>query len=98
MHDCHRKERKYASIFEVLSEKEKKRRDRALKKCKKIKKTKVNPEIFTYSPTDSDIARKQILTLAARKTLSVGKRVGFQFIGNGDDVIEDLVELELQQD
>ncbi|KAK8556513.1 hypothetical protein V6N12_002912 [Hibiscus sabdariffa] len=95
-HDYRRKERKYASLFELqdkaLSEIEKKRRDRALKKCKKTGKAKVNLEIVDYSP------RKQILTRAARKTLAIGKRVGFQFIGNEEDVIEDLVELELQQD
>ncbi|KAK9032247.1 hypothetical protein V6N11_056521 [Hibiscus sabdariffa] len=79
-------------------ETQKKRGDRALKKCKKIRKTKVILEIVDYSPTDSDIARKHILTRAARKTLAIGKRVGFQIIGNEEDVIEDLVELELQQD
>ncbi|KAK8608202.1 hypothetical protein V6N13_023632 [Hibiscus sabdariffa] len=52
------------------------------------------PETYNYR----HIARKQILTRAVRKTLAIGKRVGFQFIGNKEDVIKDLVELELQQD
>ncbi|KAK8494107.1 hypothetical protein V6N12_031819 [Hibiscus sabdariffa] len=53
-------------------------------------------EITDGSPTYSDIARKQILTKSARKTLALGKKVGFHFIGDEEEVVNELVNLELQ--
>ncbi|KAK8685399.1 hypothetical protein V6N13_041401 [Hibiscus sabdariffa] len=102
MQDYRPKERNYAYIFELhyktLSKIEKKCQDRAIKKCKKNGKDKISPRIVDSSPTDSDIAMKQILKQTARKALALGKRVEFQFLGNEEDVIEDFVKLELQQD
>ncbi|KAK8671540.1 hypothetical protein V6N13_038134 [Hibiscus sabdariffa] len=52
-------------------------------------------ELIDYSPTESDIARKQILTKSARKALALGKRLGVEIIRN-KEVVEELMNLELQ--
>ncbi|KAK8973684.1 hypothetical protein V6N11_084382 [Hibiscus sabdariffa] len=41
-------------------------------------------------------AKNQTLLRSARKILELDKRVGFQFIGNEDDVVKDLMNIELQ--
>ncbi|KAK8514887.1 hypothetical protein V6N12_001054 [Hibiscus sabdariffa] len=79
MQDLYRKStRKYRSLLELqdkaLSVKEKKRRDRAIKRNNRLEKEKTSLEVEATSPTNSDIARKQILTRSARKTLALGKR------------------------
>ncbi|KAK8595991.1 hypothetical protein V6N12_064495 [Hibiscus sabdariffa] len=92
--------RKYASIAEIqdkaLSVKEKRKRDRALKKCKKVGERNVPSELVDYSPTDSDIARMQNLKKEARATLELGKKLGVEFVGDEEEVVVELVRIEME--
>ncbi|KAK8480025.1 hypothetical protein V6N12_046277 [Hibiscus sabdariffa] len=57
-------------------------------------------EVDGSSPTDSDIARMQILTTNARKAIAMGKNLGITFIGEEEDIVADFVQVkkrELQQ-
>ncbi|KAK9030038.1 hypothetical protein V6N11_031476 [Hibiscus sabdariffa] len=69
--------KRYASLFDLqdkaLSEAEKKKRDKAIKKSKRGGKAVDKEEVDGSSPTDSDIARMQILTSNARKAIAMGK-------------------------
>ncbi|KAL4348077.1 hypothetical protein GQ457_17G002540 [Hibiscus cannabinus] len=71
--------------FEALSVKEKRKRGRALKKCKKVGERNVPSELVVYSPTDSDIARMQNLRKEARVTLELGKILGIEFVGDEEE-------------
>ncbi|KAL4277889.1 hypothetical protein GQ457_03G014650 [Hibiscus cannabinus] len=90
--------KKYASIADLqdkaLSEKKTRKRDHALKRYKKLQKENFPRKLVDYSPTNSDIARKQILTKSARRTLEVGKMVVFVFMGEKEEVVTDFVRLE----
>ncbi|KAK8568950.1 hypothetical protein V6N12_007483 [Hibiscus sabdariffa] len=76
-----------------LSVKEKRNRDCAVKKSTKVGKKNVSFELIDYSPSDSDIARMQKLTMSARKTLELGKRLGMEIIGDEEEVVAELVGL-----
>ncbi|KAK8677943.1 hypothetical protein V6N13_143462 [Hibiscus sabdariffa] len=74
MHDLYCKStRKYRSLLELqdnaLSVNEKKRRDRAIKRNKRLENEKTSLEAEASSPINSDIARKQILTRSGRRHL-----------------------------
>ncbi|KAL4369216.1 hypothetical protein GQ457_05G034450 [Hibiscus cannabinus] len=92
--------RKYASIAEIqdkaLSVKEKRKRDRALKKCKQVGERNVPSELVDYSPTDSDIARMQNLKKEARATLELGKKLGVEIVGDEEEVVAELVRIEME--
>ncbi|KAK8686667.1 hypothetical protein V6N13_125690 [Hibiscus sabdariffa] len=83
--------RKYVSITELqdkyLSVKEKRKRDRAMKKSKEVGKENVSFELVDYSPSDSDIARMQKLTISVRKTLELGKKLGMEIISDEEEVL-----------
>ncbi|KAL4383448.1 hypothetical protein GQ457_15G029340 [Hibiscus cannabinus] len=77
-----RKGKKYASLLDfqdkVLTELERKKRDRAIKRNKAKKKELECSELFGRSLSDSDLAAKWILaTREARKALKLGKKIGF---------------------
>ncbi|KAK8690447.1 hypothetical protein V6N13_073980 [Hibiscus sabdariffa] len=89
---------KYASIADLedkdLSTKETRKRDHALKRYKKFIKENFPRELFDHPPTNSDIARKKILTKSARRIHELGKKVGFMFMGEKKEVVIDIVRLE----
>ncbi|KAK8626220.1 hypothetical protein V6N13_133871 [Hibiscus sabdariffa] len=95
-----RNRKKYASLYDlqdkVLSAKEKKIRDRSFKEIKNSKKVVKEVDLNESSPSESDIVRTQALIRSEKNTLEFGKKLGFQFIGNEDDVIMDMVNLEFQ--
>ncbi|KAK8494292.1 hypothetical protein V6N13_099673 [Hibiscus sabdariffa] len=68
-----RTRKKYVSLFdlqdEVLSIKDRRKRDRAIKKSRKRGKEISLTDLSRHSPSDSDIARSRILTKSAKKTL-----------------------------
>ncbi|KAK8705946.1 hypothetical protein V6N13_049530 [Hibiscus sabdariffa] len=90
--------RKYGSLLELqdkaLSLKEKKRRDHAIKRNKRLGKEKTSLEA---SPTNSDIVRKQILTRSARNVFTLEKRCGIEFIGDENEILEDFAAAEMQE-
>ncbi|KAK8618237.1 hypothetical protein V6N13_132237 [Hibiscus sabdariffa] len=83
---------KCASMIElqdkaITAKEKKKRRDRAIKRSKRTGKEMAILEVDGSSPTNSDIARKQILTWAARKVMALGKHLGVEFIGDEDEIL-----------
>ncbi|KAL4310349.1 hypothetical protein GQ457_01G030280 [Hibiscus cannabinus] len=77
----------------VLSENEKRKRDRAIRRVKKKKYalSKVCSEIEDISLSDADLrAHQNILIREARKTLQLGKRLGMNICGNEEEVIREL--------
>ncbi|KAL4325900.1 hypothetical protein GQ457_11G030350 [Hibiscus cannabinus] len=90
--------RKYASIAEIhdkaLSVKEKRKRDRALKKCRKMGERNVPSELV--DPIDSDIARMQNLKKEAKATIELGKKLGVEFVGDEEEVVVELVRIEME--
>ncbi|KAK9045284.1 hypothetical protein V6N11_059171 [Hibiscus sabdariffa] len=92
--------KKYVSILDLqdkaISAKEKKCRDRAINRNKRYGKENVILEVDASSPTNSDIARKHILTRSARKTLALGKSLGIEFIRDEEEILEDFIRVELQ--
>ncbi|KAL4377880.1 hypothetical protein GQ457_02G034430 [Hibiscus cannabinus] len=84
----------------VLSENEKRKRDRAIRRVKKKKYalSKVCSEIEDISLSDADLrAHQNILIREARKTLQLGKRLGMKICGNEEEVIRELVQIELNE-
>ncbi|KAK8481443.1 hypothetical protein V6N12_017956 [Hibiscus sabdariffa] len=73
--------KKYDSLYDlqdkVFSVNEKKRRDRALKRDKSYRKKDIVADLANNSPSEPDIVRNQTLLRSTRKTLELGKRVGF---------------------
>ncbi|KAK8604716.1 hypothetical protein V6N13_099647 [Hibiscus sabdariffa] len=102
MQDLYRKStRKYRSLLELqdnaLSVKEKKRRDHAIERNKRLEKEKTSLEVEATSPTNSDIARKKILTRSTRNTLALGKHYGIEFIDDENEILKDFVAAEMQE-
>ncbi|KAK9005185.1 hypothetical protein V6N11_042630 [Hibiscus sabdariffa] len=91
--------KKYGSLYDlqdkVLSVKEK-RRVRAFKKGKSYRKEDKVVDVVDDSPSESDIVRNQTLIRSARKKLELDKSLGVQTIGNEDDIVKELVDIELQ--
>ncbi|KAK8523411.1 hypothetical protein V6N12_047931 [Hibiscus sabdariffa] len=94
--------KRYGSLFDlhdqVLSKAEKKKKDRALRRKKKVESNLAASELDGRSLTDSDLqTRKYILTLESRKALELGKDLGIQSQGDEEEVIRDLVRLEEEE-
>ncbi|KAL4284387.1 hypothetical protein GQ457_16G026650 [Hibiscus cannabinus] len=92
--------KRYGSLWayqdKVLSEVEKKKRDRASKRAKKKSKGDDALELSGHSLTDSDMwYRWELLTKKARKTLKIGKKLGVQIEGDEREAIKDLALLEV---
>ncbi|KAL4271620.1 hypothetical protein GQ457_13G010870 [Hibiscus cannabinus] len=72
----------------VISEAEKKKRDRAIRREKKNSKGCASSELSDRSLTDSDLVyHKEILTKKARKSLALGKRLGIRIEGNEEEAV-----------
>ncbi|KAK8648763.1 hypothetical protein V6N13_129506 [Hibiscus sabdariffa] len=81
-----------------ISESERRKRDRALKRRKWNKLHLDESEISGKSLSDSDISnRVSKLVKEAKHVLKVGKKMGFNIVGEENDIINDLVELELKE-
>ncbi|KAK8609495.1 hypothetical protein V6N13_061943 [Hibiscus sabdariffa] len=94
----------FGSLFDIqdkgLSDADKRKRDRVRKRLKKKGKLEETTELEGYSVTDSDMrARRNLLLAEATKTLEVGKLVGIEFIGDENEVVQDLILIaEKEQD
>ncbi|KAL4335968.1 hypothetical protein GQ457_07G015910 [Hibiscus cannabinus] len=93
------KQKRYGSLKyfqdKALTSQEKKKRDRAQRRCKKKRNVLEDSEIDGRSLSDSDMhARREMLTKEARKTLAFGKKLGMQIIGSEEEAIQELVALE----
>ncbi|KAK9004779.1 hypothetical protein V6N11_042235 [Hibiscus sabdariffa] len=95
------RKKKYASLFylqgEVLSIKEKGRRYRAIEKSRKFGNENRSLNVSRHSSSDADIARNQRLKQSAKKALELGKKIGIQFIGDEDEILEDFVTTKLRE-
>ncbi|KAL4388053.1 hypothetical protein GQ457_09G007190 [Hibiscus cannabinus] len=99
------KRKRYGSISSIqdkfLSENEKRKRDRALRREKKKKKNDFNKEVSEIedrSLSDVDLlTRQDILAREARKTLQLGKSLGMEIHGDEEEVIRELVQIELTE-
>ncbi|KAK8571799.1 hypothetical protein V6N12_027872 [Hibiscus sabdariffa] len=94
-----KKERKYGSLLaiqdKVLSEADKRKRDRVKKRIKTKGKDLERTELEGNSITDSDMqVRRNALLEEAKKTLATGKVVGIEIIGDEAQALEELVSLE----
>ncbi|KAK8623798.1 hypothetical protein V6N13_065161 [Hibiscus sabdariffa] len=90
------RKKRFGSLFDIqdkgLSDVDRRKRDRVRKRLKKKGKLEETTELEGYSVTDSDIrARRNLLLAEATKTLEVGKLVGIEFIGNENEVVQDLI-------
>ncbi|KAK8997271.1 hypothetical protein V6N11_020754 [Hibiscus sabdariffa] len=90
-----RGKKKYASLFDFLSIKENRKRDRATKKSKKLGKENSSFDSSRQSPS-KDIVRNQKIIKSAKKVMELGKNVGIQFIGDEEEILEDFVRVDLQ--
>ncbi|KAL4312316.1 hypothetical protein GQ457_01G010310 [Hibiscus cannabinus] len=93
-----RKERRFGSLFElqdkVLSELERRKRDRVLKRIKKKGKENEKPELEGCSVTDLDLQeRRRILLREAKKTLATGSLCGIEIRGDVNEAVEELISL-----
>ncbi|KAK8527664.1 hypothetical protein V6N12_054869 [Hibiscus sabdariffa] len=80
----------------ALTDLERKKKVRACRKNKICKKSLEISELFGRSLSDSDLSsRWDILTKKARKMLKFGKKIGLQILGNEEEVVEELMNLEL---
>ncbi|KAK8686507.1 hypothetical protein V6N13_125531 [Hibiscus sabdariffa] len=94
--------KKFRSLPEIqnsnISESEKRKRDRALKRRKWNKLHLEESELSGKSLSDSDISnRVSKLVKEAMHVLKVGKKIGFNIVGEENDIINDIVELELKE-
>ncbi|KAK9001425.1 hypothetical protein V6N11_083209 [Hibiscus sabdariffa] len=80
----------------ALTDLERKKKARACRKNKICKKSLEISELSGRSLSDSDLSsRWDILTKKARKTLKFSKKIGLQIVGNEEEVVEELMNLEL---
>ncbi|KAK8663544.1 hypothetical protein V6N13_083360 [Hibiscus sabdariffa] len=78
-----------------ISEKERKRRDRAARKEKQLSSGGEASKLSGRSLSESDsVHHKEILTKRAKKALALGKRLGVEIEGNEVGVLNELVRLE----
>ncbi|KAK8595334.1 hypothetical protein V6N13_016709 [Hibiscus sabdariffa] len=97
-----KKSKKFGSLLEIqnskISDSERRKRDRALKRRKWNKLHLEESELSGKSLFDSDISnRVSKLVKEAKHVLRVGKKIGFNIEGEENDIINDIVELELKE-
>ncbi|KAK8681413.1 hypothetical protein V6N13_053817 [Hibiscus sabdariffa] len=95
------KARMFGSLLEIrnksISDNERRRRDKALKKKNWSKDYLEDTELSGKSLSDTDISKRVSMILKeAKKVLNLGKKIGVNFVGNEEDVINDLVHIELK--
>ncbi|KAL4295863.1 hypothetical protein GQ457_12G032780 [Hibiscus cannabinus] len=98
----HRRVKKYGSLLDfqdkAISERDRKKRNRAIKKDKKLKKVIEFSELSGRSLSDSDLTIRWNNSLKeARKTLDLGKSIGFHIVGDESEAVRDLALLEWNQ-
>ncbi|KAK9004016.1 hypothetical protein V6N11_001834 [Hibiscus sabdariffa] len=94
-----KKDRRFGSLLEfqekVISDLERKKRDRALRKHKVNKKTLDSSELSGRSLSDSDLmARWEASIREERKALELGKSVGLQIVGDEKEVVREMALLD----
>ncbi|KAL4366796.1 hypothetical protein GQ457_05G019050 [Hibiscus cannabinus] len=94
-----KKGKKYGSLLsfqdKALSSLERKKRDKAMRKYKKKIMSLDTSELEGRSLTDSDIKNhSKILTREVRKGIKLGKSLGIQFQGDGEEVVREMSLLE----
>ncbi|KAL4387421.1 hypothetical protein GQ457_09G031000 [Hibiscus cannabinus] len=94
--------KKYGSLLDfqdkAISERDRKKRNRAIKKDKKLKKVIEFSELSGRSLSDSDLTIRWNNSLKeARKTLDLGKSIGFHIVGDESEAVRDLALLEWNQ-
>ncbi|KAL4369203.1 hypothetical protein GQ457_05G027280 [Hibiscus cannabinus] len=94
--------KRYGSLMDfqdkALTDWERKKRDKALKKNKLKKEDLSVSELSGRSLSNSDfVARWIVATREARKALKLGKRLGMEIIGDEQEVVKELARLEVGQ-
>ncbi|KAK8655844.1 hypothetical protein V6N13_108410 [Hibiscus sabdariffa] len=80
----------------AISEIEKKKRDRAIRREKKKAKGWDSSQLSGRSISDSDLVHRwELSTMEARKALTLGKSLGIQIEGNEDEAVREIARLEL---
>ncbi|KAL4309665.1 hypothetical protein GQ457_01G010940 [Hibiscus cannabinus] len=93
--------KKYGSLLDIqnkgISEKERIRRDKALKKKIWSMEILEQTELSGKSLSDSDINNRVSKIISeAKEVLKLGKKIGVNFLGEENDIINDLVDIELK--
>ncbi|KAK8682043.1 hypothetical protein V6N13_054440 [Hibiscus sabdariffa] len=91
--------KRYGSLKQIqdksISEMERKRRDRAIRREKYFGKGEEEPEVSGRSLSESDlINHKKTLLKRAKRTLALGKRLGVDIERNEEGVLNEIVRLE----
>ncbi|KAK8696504.1 hypothetical protein V6N13_001638 [Hibiscus sabdariffa] len=82
-----------------LTESERRKRDRALKRRNWSKQLLEESELSGKSLSYLDISnRVSNLVKDAKRVLNLGKKIGCHFVGDENEIINDLVELELKEE
>ncbi|KAL4324137.1 hypothetical protein GQ457_11G030450 [Hibiscus cannabinus] len=94
--------KKYGSLLDIqnksISDKERRRRDKALKKRSWCKENLDRTELSGKSLSDTDINnRVSKIINEAKQVLKLGKKIGVNFLGEEKDVINDIVDIELNE-
>ncbi|KAK8663531.1 hypothetical protein V6N13_083347 [Hibiscus sabdariffa] len=92
-------QKRYGSLKQIqdksISEKERKRRDRAARKEKQLSSGGEASKLSGRSLSESNLVHhKEIFTKRAKKALALGKRLGVEIEGNEEGVLNELVRLE----
>ncbi|KAL4369116.1 hypothetical protein GQ457_05G032330 [Hibiscus cannabinus] len=90
-----KKDKRFGSLREiqdrVLSDTEKKRRDRGLRRIRKKKSEKTTLEMGETSLSSSDMRfRREVLIREARNTIEFGKQIGFEVDGDSEEAVLDM--------
>lgn len=93
--------KKIQSMYEIqssnLTTKERKKRDKNLKKEKEREARMEDERIVNLSLSDSNISNKgRVILREAKNTWAIGKKLGLRVRDNEEDVIEDIVRAEYQ--
>ncbi|KAK8665391.1 hypothetical protein V6N13_005560 [Hibiscus sabdariffa] len=79
----------------LISVKDRKRRDKAVKKGNQFNSTAEASELSGRSLSDSDLVfHNEILTKKAKEALALGKRLGFEIEGNEEGALKELFDFE----
>ncbi|KAL4360492.1 hypothetical protein GQ457_04G009240 [Hibiscus cannabinus] len=95
-----KKAKRFGSLLEIqnksLTDSERRKRDRALKRRKWSKHLLEESELSGKSLSDSDINNRiSKMVSEAKQVLKLGKKIGCNIVGDEDEFINDLVDLEL---
>ncbi|KAL4385494.1 hypothetical protein GQ457_15G020430 [Hibiscus cannabinus] len=97
--NCGAKKKKYGSMLDlqsrVISDKERKKRDKALRRRSLEDSFLENSELSGKSLSDSDIkAKVSSMVKEAKQVIDMGKLIGVSIVGNEDEVVQELIVIE----